>query len=394
MSLQMLPCLTFEQLYTMPRSVKLTIIDVRSPGEFADSHIPGSINVPLLDDAQRAEIGTLYKRKSPSAALERALEMFESGFHSQISAVTSLTGAPPATHDFAAALGAVREALYVDGGDVRFRDDGLAEDAGAGRAVTESPGIIFYCWRGGARSKSMALFFKTLGFKVYYLEKGHKEFRAQVLSYLNQEKYPFKLCTLYGLTGCGKTKILQKWKAEGQPVIDLEELAHHRGSAFGQIGIAQWGQQKEFENNLYWEMRRWEHARAREVFVEGESKRIGRCQLPERFMQAMLEGIHVKVERTIDQRVELILREYVLPVPRDEWLREAQRSLESIQKRLGGEKFKELSQDLAAGRDADFVRKLLIDYYDKSYLLSRAEEGFYHAVLNGDEVPKVSGEKF
>jgi tRNA 2-selenouridine synthase len=252
----------------------------------------------------------------------------------------------------------------------------------AGKKIHSS--LLFYCWRGGARSKTVATVLSLLGFNVKLVEGGHKAFRTEVLNYLHQPKYPFKLCTLYGLTGCGKTKILNRWAKEKKPVIDLEALAHHRGSAFGQIGIAEWGQQKHFENHLYCQMRFWESRKAPVVFVEGESQRIGRVRLSDAFMNAMLEGLHVKVEKTLDERVEHILSEYVRPVPKHDWLKEALRSLEAIQKRLGGEKFKELQGYLLTSQDALFIRGLLVDYYDKAYLLSRAEVGFYHDVITSD----------
>lgn len=373
-----------QMLEEMLRNQHCVILDVRSESEFADSHVPGALSLPLLNDAERAEIGTLYKRQSAAAALERALEFLQ--VRRSFSLFAELLGkrgasadeiAEPSTSEFAAAFGLVRQSLYVQDGHVRFKTSESFEPS----RLRSDRHLIFYCWRGGARSRSMATVFHSLGFKVSVVEAGHKAFRKRVLDYLNAPKYPFELCTLYGLTGCGKTKILQGWKAEGRAVIDLEALAYHRGSAFGQIGIEKFGAQKEFENTLFFEMFKYEKAGAARVYVEGESRRIGRCQLPEAFMQAMLDGRHVKVERSLEERVELILREYVEPVSRTEWFQGACRSLESIQKRLGGEKFKELRMDLQRGDNASFVRKLLVDYYDKAYLLSREDANFYHEVI-------------
>jgi tRNA 2-selenouridine synthase len=379
------------------------IIDVRSPSEFLDSHIPGAQNISLLDDSERAEIGTLYKQQGGEKALRRALEIFSKPVKFWEAAATLWPkvdeGLNILQSSWPQIFSKIQNCLYVVDGDVKF-DPYRAEAELATSSLfatidvensVEKQGfkktnsnLLIYCWRGGARSKTVATVLSLLGFNVKLVEGGHKAFRTEVLNYLHQPKYPFKLCTLYGLTGCGKTKILQRWAQEKKPVIDLEALAHHRGSAFGQIGIAQWGQQKHFENHLYFQMRHWENQKVAVVFVEGESQRIGRVRLSDSFMNAMLEGFHVKVEKTLEERVEHILSEYVRPVPKHDWLKEALRSLEAIQKRLGGEKFKELQGYLFSGQDDLFVRGLLVDYYDKAYLLSRAEVGFYQYVINSD----------
>jgi tRNA 2-selenouridine synthase len=232
----------------------------------------------------------------------------------------------------------------------------------------------------------MALFANILGFNGGYLRGGHKAFRNEALSFLEGEKYPFKLCTLYGLTGSGKTKILQKWKAEGRAVVDLEALAHHRGSAFGQVGIDRYGVQKDFENNLFWELWHWADRGASTIFVEGESRRIGRCQLPLRFMQAMLDGEHILVECPLEIRVKNILEEYVLHAGSEErLLAEARSSLTALKKRLGLERITELSLLLEQKAFEEFTRRLLVEYYDKTYALSQAPESFYHRVIGISE---------
>lgn len=318
------------------------IIDVRSESEFRDAQIPGAFNVPILDDAQRVEVGTLYKQRGSDIARKRGLELVAPKLPTMVETILGL-----------------------------WRKYGAAKDG----ETSNGKRLLVHCWRGGERSKSVATILSLMKvMPVSVLEGGHKAFRNFTLEFLNA-RYPFKLCTLWGLTGCAKTAILLDWKAAGRPVIDLEGLAHHRGSAFGQVGIDKFGEQKEFETNLFWEM--WKLRHEPVVIVEGESRRIGRCMLPEIFMTQMQEGIQVKVDRTIDERVAHILNVYVNPVERERMVSEARRSLDAIKKRLGSEKFISLSKLLDEGNYAEFTKILLLDYYDKMYQNSRADESFY-----------------
>jgi len=187
------------------------------------------------------------------------------------------------------------------------------------------------------------------------------------LDFLDGEKYPFELCTLYGLTGSGKTQMIRQWISEGKPAVDLEGLAHHRGSAFGQMGLTTFGRQKDFENNLFWKLWHLVDAGHKMIVVEGESRRIGRCQLPLRFVKAMEEGRHVQVVKSLEKRVENILGEYVGVLSEEALLVEARGALNAIRKRLGGELFAELSRILDAKDYRLFTEKLLVGYYDKVY---------------------------
>ncbi|MBK9293833.1 MAG: tRNA 2-selenouridine(34) synthase MnmH [Oligoflexia bacterium] len=340
----------------------IRFFDVRSPQEFEESAIEGAYSLPLLNNAQRIEIGTLYKQKGASVALSRGLEILKSAeFLENLNENIKKYFGPEkivSAGQMSSISKLIQECLLVEEGHVKFKTKLKNEGA---------PQVVFYCWRGGARSKIMATIFSALGFNVGLVEGGHKAWRNEVLNYLSANQYPFELSVLYGLTGCGKTKLLKQWALEGRAVIDLEALASHRGSAFGQIGISELGDQKKFEAKLYNQMRLLEARGFKTVYVEGESKRIGRCQLPDRFMRAMNEGEHIKIEKTLEQRVEHIIDEYIKPTPRNIWLSEASYSLGAIKKRLGGEKYSELMKDLVSGDDATFVKKLLVEYYDKAY---------------------------
>jgi len=376
------------------------MIDVRSPSEFNEAHIPTALNVPLLNDVERIEVGTLYRRSGKERARARGLEIVRpkmaSLYRGVCSAIqTKVAGnfTEPTRPQWDEVFDLVnREMLSSDFGAL-LGDEASAE-AGATacksvRPVVNQDGgasalpLVFCCWRGGARSKSMALFASALGFNAGFIDGGHKAYRKVAFDFLEAGQYPFKLCTLYGLTGSGKTKIIRQWKREGRPVIDLEELASHRGSAFGQVGIEKLGQQKDFENNLFWEMQKWADQEAKVVVVEGESRRIGRVNLPEAFMRAMLDGYHVRVDVTIEDRVRNILEDYVAPLKEETMIRQAAAALEGIRKRLGGEKYEELRVLLNGKNYGEFTRRLLVDYYDNKYALSRSSDDFYHVRIKG-----------
>jgi tRNA 2-selenouridine synthase len=311
--------------YKVSEVLKTTsvIIDVRSESEFADAHIPGAVSVPILSDSERAEVGTLYKKSGSEIARSRGLEIVQP---------------------------------KLEGLEKKFRE-----------LASLDCELIFCCWRGGERSQRVADFAKGLGLKSAYIEGGHKAFRKMAQEYLDADDYPFQLCTLYGLTGSGKTKMIKQWISEGKPAIDLEGLAHHRGSAFGQMGLSELGRQKDFENNLFWQLWHFVDTGHKMIVVEGESRRIGLCQLPLRFMRAMEEGRQVQVVKPLAERVENILAEYVGVLSEEALHAEALRALTAIRKRLGGELFTELS-GLLAGKDyRKFTERLLVEYYDKVY---------------------------
>jgi tRNA 2-selenouridine synthase len=365
------------------------IIDVRSEGEFEEAHIPGSVSVPLLNNVDRAEVGTLYKNSGGEIARRRALEIVQPKLEKlfdgiALSAARNLDS--PAIHipkprHWAEVFQLLSErVLGVSRTGSHLTDDvkPLIEQV---QPVGGVP-IIFCCWRGGDRSKSMALFARALGFNAGYIQGGHKAYRRAAQEFLAGPKYPFKLCTLYGLTGSGKTKIIQEWAEASKPVVDLEALASHRGSAFGQVGIKKRGNQKDFENNLFWQLSGLVARGEKVIVVEGESRRIGLCQLHENFLAAMVDGFHIQVVQPLDVRIENILQEYFEPSRLEILLPEIRSSLDAIKKRLGPERHKELSVLLTEKNYSLFTQRLLVEYYDKSYALSRAPQSFYHGTIS------------
>jgi tRNA 2-selenouridine synthase len=365
------------------------LIDVRSESEFAEANIPGSHSLPILNDLERAEIGTLFKQVSPEVARRRGMQIVLPKLLSFFEAFSSFSGGSqkaPSNEKLRDAFELVVSQLWRKSSDESDDSSGAGVNISTATVAVKSASrqLIFYCWRGGARSKSMALLAQALGFKASIICGGHKAFRNHVQEYLSKETYPFELATIYGLTGSGKTQLLQHWLSEGKPIIDLEGLAHHRGSAFGQVGIQTIGRQPDFENNLYWQMRELEHRGEKLVVVEGESRRIGRCSLPDRFMRAMNEGYQIQLRCELEKRVQNILKEYVLPSTNNTALgTDALASLNVIQKRLGGELFQKLVSLLAAQNYETFTRELLVNYYDKMYEKSQAPDGTFDAVITG-----------
>jgi tRNA 2-selenouridine synthase len=396
----MLQILKSNELFDMQSVNPAILVDVRSESEFAEAHIPGSLSLPLLSDEERVEVGTIYKKISQEAARRRGVEIVRPKIRSFADAFKSLLDDQCAPFGFTdaqliSAFDRVLEKLWPS----------AMTPAPFVTALPSSwPKIIFYCWRGGARSQSMALLAECLGFDVGIIEGGHQAFRQEVQDFIAQEKYPFEISVVYGFTGSGKTTLLKRWMSEGRAVIDLEALACHRGSAFGQIGIQKFGRQKEFEAGLYWKMKEYARAGVESVFVEGESQRIGLCAIPERFFNAMAEGPHILLECPLEQRVQNILSEYVSPFlssgtevsentlsrryavstvcDAEIHLREsAERALNGIKKRLGGELYSSMLTLLKAGDYESFTRELLVHYYDKIYLRSHDSAKEYASVI-------------
>ncbi len=300
-------------------AVQGPILDVRSPGEFAKGHIPGAVSFPLFSDAERAEVGTLYKRKGQQVAMDRGLE---------------LVG--PKLAEF------VRRARALSGED-------------------KLP-LRVHCWRGGMRSGSMAWLLRTAGLPVQVLEGGYKAYR-QFGATLGTSVPG--LLTLHGPTGSGKTAILQALAVLGEQVVDLEGLARHRGSSFGGLGQKPQPSTEQFQNDLTKTLRGLELGRR--VWVEGESKSIGRCYIPDPFWAEMNRAPLVELELPLPARVDRLVAEYG-SYPR-EALAEAIRRL---RKRLGGLRHDQALEALEASRLAE-VAEHLLHYYDQAYQQHRVQ---------------------
>ena len=238
-------------------------IDVRSPAEFALDHIPGAINAPVLDDSERARVGTLYAA-SPFAARRLGAAIV------------------------ARRIGAMLETLFSD----QPRD--------------WKP--LVYCWRGGQRSRALAHVLNEVGWRAMQLDGGYRSWRRHVAGELTTRPLAFDFVVICGLTGSGKSRLLAALAADGAQTLDLEGLAHHRGSLLGGLPNAPQPSQKAFESQLYCAMERLDPKRP--VFVESESRRVGMLQLPDALLAAMHSGRALTLRTPLAQRVALLKAEY------------------------------------------------------------------------------------
>ncbi|MBK9176651.1 MAG: tRNA 2-selenouridine(34) synthase MnmH [Flavobacteriales bacterium] len=294
------------------------IIDVRSPKEFAQGHIPGAISLPLFSDEERAVVGTLYKQQ----------------------------GRDPA----------VLEGLRIVGPKLAA----IVEQA---RAQAPDGRIRVHCWRGGERSGSVAWLLDKAGFaEVITLRKGYKAFRQHVLDSFSAA---IELKVLGGYTGTGKTELLGHLRALGEQVIDLEALAHHKGSSFGALGEQPQPTTEHFENVLWNELRQVDRSRA--LWLEDESIIIGRCKIPQAFFARMRSAMLLFADVPKAERVDRLVQDYGRFDPKE--LAEA---IKRIGKRLGPQHCKAALQALATG-DLHAVAAIVLTYYDKAYLRGSEE---------------------
>lgn len=288
------------------------VLDVRSPGEYAQGHIPSAVSFPLFSDEERAQVGIFYKQKSKEAALELGLE---------------IVGPKMA-------------------GFVRRAADLAPERR-----------LAVHCWRGGQRSASMAWLLRQAGFDVATLEGGYKNYRRHVLDSFGN--WNLKIMVVGGKTGTGKTKILHALRDLGEQTIDLEGLAHHKGSAFGFIGEAPQPTVEQFENDLFDALLGLDPARR--VWVENESRSIGRVYIPEGLWATMKNAPLLNIEIPDEARIQHLLADYVSTDKAD-----LETAFRKIDKKLGGQHFKTALEALASDDFATAAR-IALDYYDKTY---------------------------
>jgi tRNA 2-selenouridine synthase len=293
---------------------QMPILDVRSPGEYAQGHIPGAVSFPLFTDEERAKVGTRYKQVGKDSAFVLGLEF---------------VGPKMA--------GFVKRALK------------LAPDRK----------ISVHCWRGGQRSGSMAWLLKGAGFEVEVLKGGYKTYRHWVIEQTAAVAQQARFRVVGGPTGSGKTKIIHALRAMGEQVIDLEGLAHHKGSAFGFIGEQPQPSVEQFENLLWQAFSQLDPTRT--IWLENESRSIGRVFIPHGFWEPMKAAPLFHVVIPNEARMEHLLADYVLEHTED--LRTA---FQKIDSKLGGLRFKNAMEALDRG-DFRTAAAIALEYYDKTY---------------------------
>jgi tRNA 2-selenouridine synthase len=297
------------------------IIDVRSPGEFAEDHIPGAFNLPVLNDAERARVGTLYKQVSSFEAKK--------------------IGAALVSRNIAQHL------------DTWFADK------------PRSYRPLVYCWRGGSRSGSMTHILQKIGFPAMQLEGGYKAYRRHVVAELASLPSRLTYRVVCGPTGSGKSRLLQALASQGAQVLDLEMLAAHRGSLLGALPGQPQPPQKSFESAIWSALSGFDPARP--VFVESESKKIGALRVPEALITAMHASRCVQLEVPLAARVQLLREEYPHFLRDPETLNNQLAHLA----RLRGTDTVAAWQALASQQAWDqLVASLLEQHYDPAYLKS------------------------
>lgn len=301
--------LTLENFWTLRE--QLPLVDARSEGEFAQSHITGAINIPILDNAERIQVGTLYKQAGPEKATLKGFELVGPRFHL-----------------------IQREALR------KF----------------PAKKLILYCWRGGMRSQILSWLLTQVGFEIYRLEGGYKTYRSFTYAAV-RKSYP--LLVLGGKTGAAKTVLLQKLKERGEQVVDLEGLANHKGSSFGAIGQPAQPTVEQFENLLAEQLREIHLDQA--LWVENESRRIGQIILPDSFYLQMTQSPRIEIDKTEEERIAHIASEYAAL---DQG--ELSAAVLRLQKRLGGDRTKQALEAIQTNQPEIWIPILLL-YYDKTY---------------------------
>lgn len=294
------------------------VIDARSESEYAEDRLPGAINWPSLADAERALVGTEYKQVSPFAARKRG-----------------------------AALVARNIAAHIE------------------REAMDKPKDwtpLVYCWRGGQRSGSLATVLSAIGFRVHLLDGGYREYRRAVIAALEEVPRRFHYRVVCGVTGSGKSRLLQRLADEGQQVLDLEALANHRGSVLGLVPGSPQPGQKQFESRVWDTLRQFDPARP--VIVESESKKVGDLRVPETLIECMRASPCIQLELALEARVKLLMDEY------DFFVRDTEtfcQRLDALRVLRGHEVVNGWQTAARAGRTAEVVRDLLVNHYDPIY---------------------------
>ncbi|MDO4691470.1 MAG: tRNA 2-selenouridine(34) synthase MnmH [Porphyromonadaceae bacterium] len=308
-----------EMSHWLKHQANSLLLDVRTPGEFTQGHIPGAVNLPLFSDEERAIIGTLYVQQGRQQAVDEGIRILGPRLWNYISEARSISSGNP---------------------------------------------VSVYCWRGGMRSGFAAWLLDMGGMKVNRLKGGYKAFRRYGEALISETSWSF--IVLGGATGSGKTPILHELKLLGEQVLDLEALAHHKGSVFGAIGQPSQPTTEQFINSLYYELTMLDPRKR--IWLESESKLIGRVFIPDGLWEVICHAPIVHLDIPLEVRAEHIVAEYGrAPIP------ELMAPFERIAKRLGREQKQRAQAALLSG-DVKTAAIIALGYYDKAYNRSLAKD--------------------
>jgi tRNA 2-selenouridine synthase len=312
---------------------KTPVIDVRSPSEFGLGHIPGSCNIPLFDDREREAVGIRYKKEGR--------------------------------------VKAIIEGLKLSGPSMHLKLDKALE-------ISKEGSLLVHCWRGGMRSEAMAWLFSLAGIETNILEGGYKAYRHFILENLSVNR---NMIILGGLTGSGKTHILDYLKRKGHQVIDLEKLASHKGSAFGSLGQYPQPSSEHFANLLFEELK--QNDPDQPLWLEDESRNIGNIFMPEEFYLNMQKNPVIILLMDVKTRLPRLIEEYSC-YSSDVLIS----IIMKISRRLGGDRTKEATE---AVRRGDYTKaiEITLHYYDKTYLFGLGKKqgkNIYYVNATTDDI--------
>ena len=358
------------------------VIDVRSPAEYQHAHLPGAYSLPLFSDEERKVVGTTYKQQSREAAIKVGLDYFGPKMRSMVEASESLVDSRQS------AVGSQQSTVHSP--------QSAAGNSGGSRLPIANC-LLIYCWRGGMRSAAVSWLLDMYGFKVYTLIGGYKKFRNYVLDTFKQS---YQLRILGGYTGSGKTELLGVLKEKGERVIDLEAIAGHKGSAFGNIGLPPQPTQEMFENMLATELRKTigngqsaignselaisgDHS---PLWLEDESQRIGQVNIPGDLWNNMRLSPVYFLDIPFEERLKHITEEY--------GRLDKQKVIDAIgriREKLGGLNAKNAIQLLEEGNTLESFR-ILLEYYDKFYFKALHNREGLNSLLQRVECKSVTPE--
>ena len=320
-----------------------TIIDVRAPSEFANDHIIGAINCPVLNNNERDEVGYLYKNVS--------------GFKARVIG-SSMTARNIASHI----------------------ENNFSQFDGGWRPLV-------YCWRGGQRSRSMSIVLREVGWRVAVLEGGHKRYRKDVIKMLPETVKKLKVVLVSGQTGSGKTQLLSEISSLGGQVLDLENIANHRGSLLGGFPENSQPSQKFFESLLLNQLTKYNEKEI--VFIESESSKIGQLHIPSGLWNAMASASYVELNAPAKARAQFLVSDYA-DLKKDKSRFKTFFSRASL--RVGSKKIKQWLSLLEEEKWSDLALSLIDDYYDPAYILNRSQKRNRHrlACFDYEEITKKS----
>jgi len=296
------------------RLLIMPVIDVRSPAEYRQGHVPGAYNIPLFDDEERKKVGIRYNKSGRNDSVLLGLELI--------------------------------------GGK-------LADYVKQLHQITSQKEILVHCWRGGMRSESMAWLFRLAGYKVNILTGGYRAYRKKVREGFENES---KMIIIGGMTGSGKTSLLTILAEKGMQVLDLEGIAHHKGSVFGALGQQDQPTNEQFENDLFSVWNQFDSGKI--ILTEDESFSIGNVTIPQPLFDKMQNSPLIKIEMSRHERIRRLVEEYSkfdVGLLKDALLK--------IKQRLGGQNIKSAFEALDK-KDFETVAGISLDYYDKTYLFS------------------------